>query len=64
VLPGSGFEPLSKFRFGIALRAKERIAKRRIAGECLELGELAQIGNPPVADGFGDRIREPGVRQQ
>ena len=43
---------------------QERIAKCRIAGEGLQLAELTEIGDPSVADGFGNRIRERRIRQQ
>ena len=39
-------------------------AKALVVGQFLELAQLAEISNPSVADGFGDGVRERGIRQQ
>src|SRR4029077_18522863 len=59
-LPGCRFEPLGKLRFRLALRLENRLAKALVTGQLLELGQLAEIGNPPITDGFGEGAGERG----
>ena len=50
--------------FGLALGLAERVAKALVVGQRLELAQLAEVGDPAVADGLGDRAGERRVRQQ
>ena len=63
-LPGCRFEPIGKLRFGLALGFEEGVAKAVVVGQRLELAQLAEVGDPAVADRLGDRAGERRVRQQ
>ena len=63
-LAGGRFEPVGKLRLGLALGLAEGVAKALVVGQRLELAQLAEVGDPAVADGLGDRAGERRVRQQ
>ena len=50
--------------FGLALGLAEGVAKALVVGQRLELAQLAEVGDPAVADGLGDRAGQRRVGQQ
>ena len=63
-LAGCRFEPVGKLRFGLALGLAEGVAKAPVVGQRLELAQLAEVGDPAIADGLGDRAGQRRVGQQ
>ena len=56
-----GLEPVGKAGLGVALGLAEVITKAPVVGQRLELAQLGQVGDPAVADGFGDRTGQRGL---
>ena len=62
--PGRRSEPVRELRLGLALGLADGVAEAAIVGERLQLRQLGEVGDPAVADGFGDAAGERRVRQQ
>ena len=63
-LPGGGFEPLGELSFGLAFGLAEVAAKAPVVGQRFELAQLGQVGDPAVANGFGNCSSQCGIGQQ
>ena len=59
IWPGRRLEPVGETRLGLALGLAEGVAEAAVVGQRLQLAQLAQVGDPAVADGLGDQ-RGPG----
>ena len=64
VCPVDAFSQSANCDFGLALGLAKRVAKGPVVGQRLELAQLAEIGDPAVADRLGDGCGERRVRQQ
>jgi hypothetical protein len=58
-----GDQPVREARLGRAFGAAEGLPETGIVGQGRQPAQLPQVGDPPVADGAGDRAREVGVGQ-
>src|SRR5262245_37371757 len=61
---GCALEPVGKVRFGLTLGFAKLVSQSFVAYQRLQFAQLAKIGHPALADGFGDRLRKRRVRHQ
>ena len=57
-------EPGGERRFGLVFGFAEGCAESLVLGQGLESFELAQVGDPAVANGSGDDLRQRRIGEQ